>query len=438
MSRRRKEKADQYEGEASADQQASEGSDEALPDDVDIVPASQQEQHTDKSREASGASSKSGKSGSLLAFIALIVAIGGVAAGYQLWQKNLAAVGQLGDQTGQVDSRLKETEQRISQVEGQVSQLAQTSSSLDPKIATIQATSQGELKALDSRLTEKITTDFNILQDSLTTLQSKISEAKPAERAWEPAEVEYLIRIAIDSLQLRRDVSTAVAALSAADRRLRDLGLPAFAETRRHIADDLTALLAIPKADIAGAAFTLSSLQNTVEQLQLPASSSSATGQSSGAADEKMEEAEKEEGWRGFFMGMWQAFTDLVTIRRRDQADQPVMAPEQQLYLTQNLQLKLETARLALLRRDERIFHDSLKAAREWVQKYYDADAAMVASTLTSLQQLDKIVVNPELPSLSASLNAIRGVIASQAYIPKDRTDIQQIATLQSNHSGGE
>ena len=368
-----------------------------------------------------------------------IVAIGGVAAGYQLWQKNLAAVGQLGDQTGQVDNRLKETEQRISQVEGQVSQLAQTSSSLEPKIASIQATSQGELKALDSRLNEKITTDFNILQDSLATLQSKISEAKPEERAWEPAEVEYLIRIAIDSLQLRRDVSTAVAALSAADRRLRDMGLPAFAETRRHIADDLTALLAIPKVDIAGAAFTLSSLQNTVEQLQLPASSSSATGQSSGtAADEKMEEAEKEEGWRGFFMGMWQAFTDLVTVRRRDQADQPVMAPEQQLYLTQNLQLKLETARLALLRRDERIFHDSLKTAREWVQKYYAADAAAVASTLTSLQQLDKIVVNPELPSLSASLNAIRGVIASQASLSKDRTDMQQVAILQSNHSGGE
>jgi len=439
---RRKEKAEPYEGEASEDQSTSEGSHEALPSDSDIVPTSQQEQHTDKPGEAQGASSKPGKSGVLLAFFALIVAIGGIAAGYQLWQKNLAVVGQLDDQAGQivgkVDNSLKDADQRILNVEGKVSQLAQATSSLEPKIASIQATSQGELKALDSRLNDKITTDFNILKDSITALQANLSEANPEERLWEPAEVEYLIRIAIDSLQLRRDVSTAIAALSAADRRLRDLGHPAFAETRRHIADDLTALLAIPKADIAGAAFTLSSLQEAVEQLPLPASASAPEQSSTTVTDETAGEVEKETGWKGFFTGMWQAFTDLVTVRRRDQADQPVMAPEQQLYLTQNLQLKLETARLALLRRDERTFHDSLKTAREWVLKYYDAEAAMVASTLTSLQQLDQMVVNPELPSLSTSLNALRGAIASQAYLPKGRSDRQQVAILQSNHSGGE
>ncbi len=428
----KEEKTAQYEGETSGEnRQTSETSSEAAASEAEVTTASQPEEHTNQqAAKAQGTS----KSGVFLAFLALIVAIGGIVGGYQLWQKNLAVVGQLDSQTGQiagqVETRFKETDQRMAQIEGKVSQLAQATSGLEPKIASLQASLQGELKALDNRLGEKLTGDFNILQQSLASLQEKLNEVKPEEPVWEPAEVEYLIRIAIDSLQFNRDVSTAIAALTAADNRLREIGHPAFAKVRRLIADDLNALLAVPRADIAGAAFTLSSLQEVVTTLPLPSSADSSTAGGDSATGEGAQETAKEEGWKGFFMGMWQAFKDLVTVRHREQSEQPIVPPEEHQYLVQNLQLKLETARLALLRRDEQIYHDSLKATQDWISKYYDTNDAAVSGALASLGKLDKLVVNPELPSLTASLNAIREVIASQAFVTA--------ASPQTNNNGGE
>ncbi len=426
----KEEKIEQYEGEVSGeDQQTTETSAEAEASEAEVATASQPEQQS--SQQPARAQGSSSKSGVFLAFLALIVAIGGIVGGYQLWQKNLAVVGQLDNQTGQiagqVETRFKETDQRIAQIESKVSQLAQATSGLEPKIASVQASLQSELKALDSRLNDKITGDFNILQQSLASLQEKLNEVKPEEPVWEPEEVEYLIRIAIDSLQFKRDVGTAVAALTAADNRLREIGHPAFANTRRMIADDLNALLAVPKADIAGAAFTLSSLQDAVTRLPLPGSGTTHAAEEGGAAEE---DEVKEEGWKGFFLGMWQAFKDLVTVRHREQPEQPILPPEEHEYLVQNLQLKLETARLALLRRDEQVYHDSLKAIKDWINKYYDTNDAAVSGALASLDKLDQMVVNPELPSLTASLNAIREVIASQAFATA--------ASPQSNNNGGE
>ncbi|HFD92639.1 MAG TPA: hypothetical protein ENJ22_05060 [Gammaproteobacteria bacterium] len=422
----KEEKIEQYEGETSGqDQQTPETGAGPETDEAGGVTASQPEPQS--SQPPAKVSSKSGV---FLAFLALIVAIGGIVGGYQLWQKNLAVVGQLDSQTGQiagqVETRFKETDQRMAQIEGKVSQLAQATSSLEPKIASVQASLQSELKALDSRLNDKITGDFNILQQSLASLQEKLNEVKPEEPVWEPEEVEYLIRIAIDSLQFKRDVGTAVAALTAADNRLREIGHPAFANTRRMIADDLNALLAVPKADIAGAAFTLSSLQDAVTKLPLPSSNSTPAAEEGATQEEEV----KEEGWKGFFLGMWQAFKDLVTVRHREQSEQPILPPEEHEYLVQNLQLKMETARLALLRRDEQIYHDSLKAIKDWINKYYDTNDAAVSGALASLDKLDQMVVNPELPSLTASLNAIREVIASQAFATA--------ASPQSNNNGGE
>ncbi len=424
----KEEKIEQYEGEVSGEGKQTDeaGADAAA---SEATAAGQPEQQS--SQPPAKAQGSSSKSGVFLAFLALIVAVGGIVGGYQLWQKNLAVVGQLDSQTGQiagqVESRFKETDQRIGQIEGKVSQLAQATSSLEPRIASLQSTLQGEMKALDTRLNDKLTGDFNILQQSLASLQEKLNEVKPEEPVWEPEEVEHLIRIAIDSLQFKRDVGTAVAALTAADARLREIGHPAFANTRRMIADDLNALLAVPKADIAGAAFTLSSLQDAVTKLPLPSSGATPAEEEASAAGE---EEVKEEGWKGFFLGMWQAFKDLVTVRHREQPEQPILPPEEHEYLVQNLQLKLETARLALLRRDEQIYHDSLKAIKDWINKYYDTSDAAVSGALASLDKLDQMVVNPELPSLTASLNAIREVIASQAFATA--------ASPQSNNNGGE
>ena len=68
----------------------------------------------------------------------------------------------------------------------------------------------------------------------------------------------------------------------------------------------------------------------------------------------------------------------------------------------QNLRLKLETARLALLERREGSYHDSLTSAEKWLKQYFigeERDAAL--ATLTALNS-ETITVT--MPDISASL----------------------------------
>ena len=67
-------------------------------------------------------------------------------------------------------------------------------------------------------------------------------------------------------------------------------------------------------------------------------------------------------------------------------------------------------ARLALLARDETGFRADLKAASDWLARYYDADDKSVASAQAAIRQLAQAEVSIVLPDISASLDAARGV----------------------------
>ncbi|MFQ5488682.1 MAG: uroporphyrinogen-III C-methyltransferase [Gammaproteobacteria bacterium] len=346
-----------------------------------------------------------------------MLAGGGIVAGYLLWQKNQSVVSGLLAHDSRLEQRLGGLDNRAAAIEQQLQQLASANQDIEPSLATLRQTLDQKIAALKEENKAQISQEFAILQSAVNALQAKLEEKKPLERKplWEPAEAEYLIRIANDSLTLRGDVATALAALRAADQRLQAVGHPAFATTRRLLAEEINALLAVPQADIAAAANTLSSLQQRVTEL--PLRGRHATAAPAEVAQESEPPAEELTGWRGFLHDIWQALKELVTVRRRDVSDEPLMAPERVLYLGQNLQLKLETAHLALLRGDEGAYHGALKTAAQWLERYYDGDDAAVREVRETLGRLDKIVVKPELPSLKASLEAIREVLASRAYL---------------------
>jgi len=276
--------------------------------------------------------------------VALVVALGGIAGGYNLWQQLMAVVGPMdqrtaaieqrmsqvaqhdsgiGERFDQLDSRIKQLEQRSSDLAGQLKQLAarpataaQPAADLAPRIS---AAVQEAMQSLEKGLNDKIASQTAAFQQGIKKLKTEINTALATRRRrWAPAEAAYLIGIANDSLQLRRDVSTAVAALSAADQRLKRLGDPAFAKTRRLLADEMTALLAVPKVDIGGAAMALSTAEAHISGLPLV----EPTAPADGVAPDVQSPAKAEEtGWRGYLQGIWRVLKELVTVRRRDVKD---------------------------------------------------------------------------------------------------------------------
>src|SRR4026207_2273446 len=75
----------------------------------------------------------------------------------------------------------------------------------------------------------------------------------------------------------------------------------------------------------------------------------------------------------------------------------------------ENLRLRLLNARLSLLARDEAGYREDLRTAQRWIQRYFDPRSKQTADALNQLRQLSSTTVSFELPSITESLEAVRG-----------------------------
>jgi uroporphyrin-3 C-methyltransferase len=121
------------------------------------------------------------------------------------------------------------------------------------------------------------------------------------------------------------------------------------------------------------------------------------------------EAAPKDEpGWRRFLREAWEELRGLVRIENLDRPEAPLLTPQQQYFLRENLKLRLLAARFDLLFRDQANFRADLGAADAWLGKYYDTRAKGVQSLQTLLKELRKTDMTIELPALAGSLDAVR------------------------------
>lgn len=105
---------------------------------------------------------------------------------------------------------------------------------------------------------------------------------------------------------------------------------------------------------------------------------------------------------------IWGEAKTLVRIENTQKRELPLLSPTQTFFLRENLKLRLLSARLALLARDEASFRHDLQAAQEWVARYYDTKSTQGDLAVTTLQKLRVSSINIALPDISASLEAVR------------------------------
>lgn len=331
------------------------------------------------SKSASPSVIGNGRSLSLITLsLLLIVAAGLAAGGWWLWQQLEQTRQQLATQSSQSTS--------VQQ------QLQQTVSSLNQTVMGVDKDVRGKLEQQNLAL-----------QKSLQQAREDMRSAQGPD--WLLAETAYLIRLANHRLQLQQDSVTALTALQMADERLRHHDSLAVVEVRRRLADDIAQLKALPMVDIEGLALTLASLQRRVEHLPMAAPLLKSV-----SGDETQAVTEAQPAWRQFLADLWRTLSSLVTIRHLDENNEAIAAPEQRAFLKQNLALKLEAARYAVLRRDDSAFHDNLAVVRDWLRRYFDREAQAVVAMQSSLAELDQVKLDQAMPVLNASLSAIKAL----------------------------
>src|SRR6185369_4432477 len=182
------------------------------------------------------------------------------------------------------------------------------------------------------------------------------------------------------------------------------LDRPQLAGLRKVLARDIERLKLAPYVDVTGIGARIDNLMGTIDGLPLAMEvrppETAPAGKPAADADAN--------AWMRFSRELWRDLRELVRIERMDRPDVPLLAPGQTYFLRENLKLRLLSARLALLARDEKSFRADLKAVREWLTRYYDARDKAVANAAVTVRQLHDSQISIEVPEITASLDAVR------------------------------
>ena len=253
------------------------------------------------------------------------------------------------------------------------------------------------------------------LEFKIGMLESRVSETQNQRLALEAlylelsrsrdervlAEVEQILLVGSQQLQLAGNVQAALVALESADSRLRRADGAQFAGLRHAIARDIERLKSAPFVDMVGMSVRLDSLAHQAERLPL------AMLQRPG--EPELPQGKSEGGMLGqLAREVWHDVRGLIRIQRVDREEVPLLAPSQQFFLRENLRMRLLSARIALLARDEKAFKADIRSARDWLQRYFDASDNQVGAALAALKQLSETDVRIDLPEISASVDAVR------------------------------
>jgi uroporphyrin-3 C-methyltransferase len=241
-------------------------------------------------------------------------------------------------------------------------------------------------------------------QSQQLALESLYQELSRNRDEWQLAEIEQVLAIASQQLQLAGNVRAALLALQLAEARLARADRPQFVPIRRALARDIERLKTLPTLDLPGMSMRIDTLAGQVDSLPL-------------AFEERGERnppaKDVQAGERGFWSRLsaevWNELRQLIVVRQVNNPEPPLLPPSQAYFVRENLRLRLLNARLSLLTRDEAGYRADLRTAQRWIERYFDPRSKQTADALNQLKQLSSTTISFELPTITESLEAVRG-----------------------------
>ncbi|MBO1896476.1 uroporphyrinogen-III C-methyltransferase [Shewanella sp. BF02_Schw] len=302
----------------------------------------------------------------------LLVAIVAIAACYWLYL-------QLDQQSNGQTQLGQNISEQVTQNKSLKYELQQTAMATNKRIGTLEQQQLNDTKAY-AKLAQ--------LQQSNKQLQERVAViAQRSPNHWMASEAEYLVRMAGRKLWLENDPQTAIGLLQSADERISAMKDPALTVLRKALADDITKVKALKTTDITNTIFDLDTLIDGLTQLPL-------NRVDENFADNKSTQqvTDSIDDWQQNLARTWHDLTDgFITIRKRTTDLEPLLSPEQQWYLVENIRNKLLQAQLALYRFDQLNYQHSISLADKWLQQYFDLSDPKTKTMIASLDKLAKV-----------------------------------------------
>lgn len=345
------------------------------------------------------------KSGTGLSLLAILIALGVGGAGYYFGQQ-------------QVD----EFQQKLTALEAQINNKTVVSApTQDVKFDTTQlAQLESANKATQDKIAQ-VEELINAKSHELVGLQSQINKVSAQANAQQPtdwlfSEADFLLNNALRKLVLDNDVDTAVSLLKLTDETLAKVNNSQSAAIRSTINQDLKQLLSVTGIDQNAVMQKLSQLANMVDELPVLDVNFGDDQNATKLSDSLSDWAENAEKSATSFLNHF------IRISPKHGADRKeLLAPNQDIYLRENIRLRLQLAIMAVPRQQNELYKQSLEAVASWIRSYFDTNAEVTQSFLKSVDELSELSIYVDVPSQLQSLSML------DKYLNRTPLDVQKI-----------
>ena len=369
-----------------------------------------------------------------------LLALSGV--GYFLWDQLRSQQEGLGGTVDKGDKRILELRKQINNTQAQLATIEKHLGNLTETQNNTDQQYERLLKEQSKLYEERLKSAYAQIDTKLSNIQRQLGKTRGD---WLIADAEYLLSVANERLHLTQDIKTTIMALEAADHRLRESGDGGVFKVRAKIAEEINALKKVDNPDIVGLVNKLSILQKQARHLRLalPTINSEISPEHNhAAADDSQGHAHHHDDDTTSLIdkAVDRALTDLkgmVVIRKRDPNGITFIHPEEARIIREDLMMRLDMAKSALVRRNENEFIASLSGAKEWLALHFDNKTGEVKSVLKSIDALMQTHLNSQLPDISRSLKMLRDVtkfrLGSELRTRSENTNTAEQKAVQNN-----
>ena len=341
------------------------------------------------------------KTGTALSLLAILIALGVGGAGYYLGQQQVAEIQQ--KLTALESQSSVAVSAPVSDNSGQVIQLEQGLK-----------TAQDKVEQLEQLVAGKIS--------EIATLQAQVKQVSQLAGAQQPSdwlfsEADFLLNNALRKLVLDNDVDTAISLLKLADETLVKVNNSQANAIRTAINQDLKQLLSLSSVDQNAVMQKLSLLANTVDELQALNVNFDETPEKSGKLSDDIAD------WQQNVEKSATSFLNhFIRISPKQSADKKeLLAPNQDIYLRENIRLRLQLAIMAVPRHQDELYKQSLDAVASWVRSYFDTNAEVTQNFLKSVDELADSSIYVDVPGQLQSLTLL------DKYLNRAPLDVQKV-----------
>lgn len=363
------------------------------------------------------------KSGTGLSLLALLVALGLGGAGYYF--------GQL--ERNDIQQKLTVLKQQIEQ---------KTAVAL-PKLTDFELESQkiaqleNRFQTIEQKLPEidrsfiAVANNQNLLSEAIVKVSQQATAAQPND--WLLSEADFLLTNALRKLMLDNDVETAISLLKVADETLAKVSDAKVKPVRAAINQDLKQLLSVNNVDQNEIMQRLSNLANNIDELSALNVDFGNVAQDEKVSDDVMDWQQNLKKTANSFLNNFVRITP-----RNKETSKALLAPNQDIYLRENIRLRLQIAILAVPRQQNALYKQSLEAVSAWVRSYFDTNTELAMNFLKSIDELAEQSIYVDVPNKLASLDLLDKLLNRQPVEVK-KVEIEADKTLvQDNKEAAE